>query len=451
MAIGRELQFEVVARHPPEQGAKDAPRAKLCASLAEALQAAGEVLGLCPTPGALRAPAADAAQAIDDQALESPRQRAAGEEVEIRCRQNDSPAWRLWPARHTYHIDPLVGVEAGDGSELHPFPNVEIAAEWLEAEQRAGRLRLRAGDRLRIVRREVFTPTRHERRKRRREIVARLITLAMTMVLVAPVLCLFTYLVHRAWPVLSPSFILENPRDYMTAGGIWAPLVGTFFLVVVSLLVSAPIGILAGVYLNEYARDNWLTRLINLAVVSLAGVPSIVHALFGVGAFVLAAGMGRSVLAASCTLAVMSLPVIITSTREALNGVPMAFREACWNLGATRWQTIRTMVLPNSISGILTGVILQVARAAGETAPILFTGAVFYVRVADHGWDSFVPYGLFDRCMALSMHLFTLCTQVRGVSEEIQYGTAVVLIGLVLVVNSLSIGLRVYLRSRKKW
>ena len=129
----------------------------------------------------------------------------------------------------------------------------------------------------------------------------------------------------------------------------------------------------------------------------------------------------------------------------------MSFREACWNMGATRWQTIRTIVLPNSISGILTGVILQVARAAGETAPILFTGAVFFTPVPDHGWESFFPYGLGDRCMALSMHLFTLATQVRGVSDQIQYGTAVVLIGLVLAVNSLAIGLRVYLRSRKKW
>jgi phosphate transport system permease protein len=259
------------------------------------------------------------------------------------------------------------------------------------------------------------------------------------------------YILVKAWPVLSPSFVLDNPRDFMTTGGIWAPLVGTFFLVLISLLVAAPVGILAGVYLNEYARDNWFTRTINLAVVNLAGVPSIVHALFGVGAFVLFAGMGRSLLAASCTLAVMTLPVIITSTREALAAVPMSFREACWNMGASRWQTIRTIVLPNSISGILTGVILQVARAAGETAPILFTGAVFFTPVPDHGLASFVPYGLGDRCMALSMHLFTLATQVRGVSDELQYGTAAVLIGLVLVVNSLSIGLRVYLRSRKRW
>ena len=169
------------------------------------------------------------------------------------------------------------------------------------------------------------------------------------------------------------------------------------------------------------------------------------------GAFVLFARMGRSVLAASCTLAIMSLPVIITSTREALGAVPVAFREACWNLGATRWQTIRTIVLPNSISGILTGVIFEVARAAGETAPILFTGAAFFVDVPNHGWSSFFPYGPGDKCMALAMHLFTLATQVRGAPESVQYGTAVVLVGLILSVNSLSIGLRTYLRSRKRW
>jgi phosphate transport system permease protein len=299
---------------------------------------------------------------------------------------------------------------------------------------------------------QLFAPTAFEKRKNLIEAAARLVFLAMTLALVLPVVAILGYLVYRAWPALTPAFILENPRDFMQAGGIWTPLVGTFVLVLISLLVAAPLGILAGVYLNEYARDNWATRIINLAVMNLAGVPSIVHALFGVGAFVLFAGMGRSVLAASCTLAVMTLPVIITSTREALAAVPMAFREACWNMGATRWQTIRTIVLPNSISGILTGVILQVSRAAGETAPILFTGAVFFVPpVAEHGWQSFFPYGLGDRCMALSMHLFTLATQANGVSDEIQYGTAVVLIGLVLMVNAASIGLRMRLRSRRRW
>ena len=308
-----------------------------------------------------------------------------------------------------------------------------------------------AGQRAEFPDREVFSPSALERRKKVKETIAGYVFLAMTLSLVVPVFAILGYIFVQAWPALSPSFIWENPRDFMTAGGLWAPLVGTFFLVLISLLVAAPVGILAGVYMNEYAGNNWLTRIVNLAVVNLAGVPSIVHALFGVGAFVLFAGMGRSLLAASCTLAVMTLPVIITSTREALAAVPMAFREACWNLGASRWQTIRTIVLPNSISGILTGVILQVSRAAGETAPILFTGAVFFTPIPDHGWQSFLPYGLGDRCMALSMHLFTLSTQVRGVSDELQYGTAFVLIALVLLVNSLSIGVRTYLRSRKRW
>ncbi len=298
---------------------------------------------------------------------------------------------------------------------------------------------------------EVFTPSTLERRKKVKETIAQYVFLTMTLCLVVPVFAILGYIVVHAWPALSLSLVWENPRNFMTAGGLWAPLIGTFFLVLISLLVAAPVGILAGVYLNEYAGDNWLTRMVNLAVVNLAGVPSIVHALFGVGAFVLFAGMGRSLLAASCTLAVMTLPVIITSTREALASVPMAFREACWNLGASRWQTIRTIVLPNSVSGILTGVILQVSRAAGETAPILFTGAVFFTPIPDHGWHAFLPYGPGDRCMALSMHLFTLSTQVRGVSDELQYGTAFVLIALVLAVNSLSIGLRTYLRTRKKW
>ena len=217
------------------------------------------------------------------------------------------------------------------------------------------------------------------------------------------------------------------------------------------MLVSAPIGILAGVYLNEYATDNWFTRVINLAVVNLAGVPSIVHALFGVGAFVIAARFGESLLAAACTLAVMTLPVIITSTREALAAVPMSFRMACWNMGATKWQTIRTIVLPNSISGILTGVILQVSRAAGETAPILFTCAAFYMSVADQGSGYWVPYGLWDKIMAMAMHLFTVMTQVNNAPQGVIYGTAIVLIGLVLAVNSVAILMRMYLRSRKKW
>jgi phosphate transport system permease protein len=296
-----------------------------------------------------------------------------------------------------------------------------------------------------------FAATDYERSKARKELAAKSLFLVMAVLCILPVVVILGYLVIKGAPAISMDFLLTNPRNNLTAGGIWAPLVGTFFMVLASLLIAAPIGVLAGVYLNEYAADNWFTRVINLAVVNLAGVPSIVHSLFGVGAFVLFLHCGRSLLAASCTVAVMNLPVIITSTREALAAVPMSFREACWNMGATRWQTIRTIVLPNSIAGVLTGVILEVSRAAGETAPILFTGAVLFVPVPDHGWESFVPYGLWDRFMALSYHLFTLSTQIRGVSDEMLYGTAVVLIGLVLAVNSLSISLRVYLRSRKRW
>ena len=297
----------------------------------------------------------------------------------------------------------------------------------------------------------VFAATPIQRRKQLWERIAKFVFMLMALALVAPVVIILVYLVVKGSPALSLSFIFENPKDYMRSGGIWAPLIGTFYLVFFSLMAAAPIGVLAGVYLNEYASENWFTRVVNLAVVNLAGVPSIVHGLFGVGAFVHFAGMGRSVLAASCTLAIMTLPVIITSTREALNAVPMPFREACWNMGATRWQTILAVVLPNSISGILTGVILQVSRAAGETAPVLFTGVVFFVKVADSGPRYFFPYSPDDPFMALSFHLFALSSQVQDVSEARLFATAVVLVGLVLMVNTASIILRLYLRSRKKW
>ena len=294
----------------------------------------------------------------------------------------------------------------------------------------------------------MFTETSLVRKKKRTETAAKAVFLAMTILMILPLLMILAYLFYKAIPILSLDFLITNPKNGMRAGGIWAPFLGTLYLVVISLLISTPIGVLAAVYLNEYARDNWFTRIINLAVVNLAGVPSIVHALFGLGAFVLFAGMGRSILAASLTLAIMTLPVIIASTKESLAAVPKAFREACWNVGATRWQTIRHIVLPNSISGILTGVILQVSRTAGETAPVMFTGAVFFKKISE---GDIFAYNLFDQCMALSMHLFTISTQVPDVPKALPYGTAVVLLGTVLLVNALSITLRVYLRSRKKW
>lgn len=293
-----------------------------------------------------------------------------------------------------------------------------------------------------------FARTPHIARKEIAESVARSVFGLMSAAMIVPLVLIVGYLVVLAWPALSLEFLLDVPKRGMTDGGIWPAFVGTLYLVGISLLVSTPIGVLAAIYLNEYAKDNWFNRLVNLAVINLAGVPSIVHALFGLGAFVYAARFGYSILSASLTLAIMTLPVIIASTREALASVPMAFREACWNVGATRWQTVRAVVLPNSISGILTGVILQVSRAAGETAPVMFTGAVFF-KAVQRG-DLF-PYGLGDQCMALSMHLYTLATQVPNVKEALPYATAVVLLGSVLLVNATAIVLRIWLRNRKKW
>jgi phosphate transport system permease protein len=293
-----------------------------------------------------------------------------------------------------------------------------------------------------------FARTAHGARKERVQALARAVLALMAAAMVVPLVLIVGYLVWLAWPSLGWEFLFDVPRKGMTEGGIWPAFVGTLYLVGISLLVSAPIGVLAAVYLNEYAKDDWFNRVVNLAVINLAGVPSIVHALFGLGAFVYAARFGYSILSASLTLAIMTLPVIIASTREALAAVPMAFREACWNVGATRWQTIRAVVLPNSISGILTGVILQVSRAAGETAPVMFTGAVFYKSV-ERG--ELFAYSLREQCMALSMHLYTLATQVPNVKESLPYATAVVLLGSVLLVNAAAIALRAWLRGRKRW
>lgn len=279
--------------------------------------------------------------------------------------------------------------------------------------------------------------------RRRAESVASLFLLAATLLAALPALGVVGLLVVKGAPALSPTFLFTMPISGMTAGGIWPAIVGTIWLVSVSLLFSVPVGVLAGIFLSEYATEGRMTRVIDLAIVNLAGVPSIVHALFGLGAFVLFLRLGTSILSAGLTLGVMTLPVIITSTKAALQSVPYPFRVACWNLGATRWQTIRHVVLPNALPGILTGVILQVSRAAGETAPILFTGAAFYLPM--------LPRGVGSQTMALSMHVFALVTQVPNVSEQMKYGTALVLVGIVLAFNSVSIGLRVYLRRHRRW
>ncbi len=291
--------------------------------------------------------------------------------------------------------------------------------------------------------RGTFAATALNRRSHRAQSVAKAVAFLTTMALVIPVLIVAGTLVVKGAPAISWEFLFTAPIDGGRAGGILPALVGTIWLVVVALLASVPVGVAAALYLSEYAPDNRLTRAINLAIINLAGVPSIVHALFGVGAFVLFFRMGTSILAASLTLAVMTLPVVIVATRESLAAVPQAFREACWNMGATRWQTIRKVVLPNSISGILTGVILEVSRAAGETAPIMFTGAAAFVV--------FLPQSVFDQTMALSLHLYVVATQQTGVPEEVTFGVALVLVFIVLAMNAVSIAFRVYLRGLKKW
>ena len=289
----------------------------------------------------------------------------------------------------------------------------------------------------------MFRATELNARNYKIERRVRLLFLLMAVTLIVPVIAILAVLIVEGSPAISIDFLFTEPTKGMTAGGIFPALIGTVWLVTVALLASVPVGVAAALYLSEYASDNWFTRIINLAIINLAGVPSIVHALFGVGAFVLFFGFGTSILAASLTLAVMTLPVVIVSTRESLQAVPQAFREACWNMGATRWQTIRQVVLPNSISGILTGVILEVSRTAGETAPIMFTGAAFFLP--------FLPQSVFDQTMAMSLHLFVVSTQVPGVPEHLPFGVALVLVTMVLAMNSISIAFRVYLRGRKKW
>lgn len=289
----------------------------------------------------------------------------------------------------------------------------------------------------------MFQPSKHLLNKEIKEKNFTNMLSTITFFLFLPALIIIFVLFIKGYPALSWDFIFDDPIKGMTAGGIFPTIIGTFWLVIISVLVSCPLGVVAALYLSEYAKDGKLTRLIRLAILNLAGVPSIVHALFGLGAFVLFMKMGTSILAASFTLAVMNLPVIITSTLESLQAVPQSYREASWNVGASKLQTIRHIILPNSLPGIMTGLVFSVGRSAGETAAILFTGVAFYLP--------FLPTSVFDQCMSLSMHLFTISTQVVGVPEAYPFATALVLILLILSVNSIAVGLRTYFRTKRKW
>lgn len=264
-----------------------------------------------------------------------------------------------------------------------------------------------------------------------------------TLLIVIPVGLIVVVIIIKGLPAINWQFLFDIPRQGMRAGGILPTIVGTIYLVSGAIIFALPIGLLAAIYLSEYAKDNALTRIIKLAIVNLAGVPSVVYGLFGLALFVVFFRFGASILSGSLTLGIMILPIIITTSREALESVPQSFREVSLSLGVSKWQTIRHVVLPNAIPGILTGTILGLGRAAGETAPILFTVAAFYLPR--------LPKSVFDQAMALPYHLYVISTQVPNVDEKIRYGTALVLLMLVLFMNLVAIIIRYQFRKRKKW
>jgi len=268
-----------------------------------------------------------------------------------------------------------------------------------------------------------------------------LLRLAMLLVFLA-VLYIFYDIIKKGFDVISLEFITAPPRSGMTAGGIMPAILGTIYVTFITALAGVPVGVFAAIYLNEYARKNLITRIIRLSIRNLAGVPSMVYGMFGVALFVHALSFGTSILAAGLTLGLLTLPVIITTAEEALKSVPDTYREGALALGATKWSSIRTNVLPSAFPGILTGMILSLSRAAGETAPILFTGVAFFLPR--------LPVSLESQFMALPYHLFIMATQHHAVEKvrPLAYGTAVVLISIVLLMNFTAIILRAHYRRK---
>ena len=265
----------------------------------------------------------------------------------------------------------------------------------------------------------------------------------ISLLTVLPIVALVIYILIQGLPVFNWTFLTAMPSDGMRSGGIYPAIVGTFYLTLGTAIFSVPPGIAAAIYLAEYASENRWTRLIRIAIVNLAGIPSVVYGLFGLGLFVEFMHFGSSILAASLTLSIMTLPVIISTTEEALKSVPGSFRVVSVTLGATRWQTIWRVILPEAIPGVLTGVILGLERAAGETAPILFTGAAFFLPR--------LPNSPFDPTMALPYHLYVISTQVPGMPIHIQYGTVLVRMLFVLGMNLIATVIRSRARARRQW
>lgn len=266
-------------------------------------------------------------------------------------------------------------------------------------------------------------------------------SLRISLYLVLAVLLLFVYDIgSKGAGTISWEFLSQAPRRGMTEGGIFPAIIGTFLVTIVTAILAVPLGMFAAIYLNEYAKQTKLTRIIRLSIRNLSGVPSIVYGLFGVILFVNILKFGTSVLSAGLTLGLLTLPWTITASEEALKTIPNSYREGALALGATKWQAIRTNVLPYALSGMLTGTVLGLARAAGETAPIMFTGAAFYLPM--------LPKSLADQFMALPYHLYVMATQHHAISQvrPLAYGTALVLIILILLMNLAVFILRFRLR-----
>ena len=276
-----------------------------------------------------------------------------------------------------------------------------------------------------------------------REQIAFWVLRILALIAVLPTLLIVLLLIIRGAPALTPTFLFTYPTNGMRSGGIFPAIVGTIYLVIGLVIFAVPLGVMGAIYLSEYARPNMITRLVRLSIVNLAGVPSIVYGLFGFGVFVLLLHFGASILAGSLTLALLVLPVVIVAAEEAITSVPRTFREASLALGATKWQTVRRVVLPNSISGILTGIVLAVGRGAGETAPILFTVAAFF--------QPHLPRSVYDQVMALPYHLYVMTTQVPNVPERIKWGTALTLLVLVLGMNLIASVIRSRFRTNRPW
>jgi phosphate transport system permease protein len=265
----------------------------------------------------------------------------------------------------------------------------------------------------------------------------------ITFLTVLPVVAIVVYIIIKGAPAITWEFLTAYPTNGMREGGIWPAIVGTFYLTVGTAVFSVPLGIAAAIYIAEYAPDNAWTRMIRIAIINLAGIPSVVYGLFGLGLFVLFLNFGTSILASSLTLSIMTLPVIISTAEEALRSVPQSFRTVSISVGATRWQTIWRIVLPQAMPGILTGVILGLERAAGETAPILFTGVAFFLPR--------LPASLLDSTMALPYHIYVISTSVPGMPAKIQYGTVLVLLVFVLGMNLVATFIRQRARAKRMW